>query len=150
LIGSAKTGYSLDPDKYGNAFGPHSDLDIAIINERIFNILKEEFLLWVTQYNNGVVEPNNKKQAEYWVDNRKRVPQNIAKGYIDTISIPNYDSFPFTMKVNQIRWLLKVKILELTPINVDKVTIRVYNRWDSFFHRTKKNIDHCFEDLINM
>ena len=37
VVGSGRTGFSLDPEKYGNPFSVRSDLDIAIVNSALFD-----------------------------------------------------------------------------------------------------------------
>jgi hypothetical protein len=37
VIGSGRTGFSLDPEKFGAPYGPHSDLDVAVVNGALFD-----------------------------------------------------------------------------------------------------------------
>jgi hypothetical protein len=37
VIGSGRTGFSLDPDKFGAPYGPHSDLDVAVVSNVLFD-----------------------------------------------------------------------------------------------------------------
>ena|SRR5690242_20226378 len=46
LIGSAKTGFAIDPINYGRRFTETSDLDFAIINEKSFEECIIDFKLW--------------------------------------------------------------------------------------------------------
>jgi hypothetical protein len=40
LVGSARIGYSLNPEKFGNAFQPGvSDIDLFVVNEKLFDKL---------------------------------------------------------------------------------------------------------------
>jgi hypothetical protein len=47
LIGSARIGYSLDPDKFGTPFQPESDLDAVVVNAAMFDTA------WFQLYNLG-------------------------------------------------------------------------------------------------
>ncbi len=42
MVGSAKLGFSVAPDKLWKPFGEESDIDMVIISEDVFNILWEE------------------------------------------------------------------------------------------------------------
>ncbi len=46
VVGSAKTGFSLDPDRYFQPFGPASDIDVAVINEDLFDEAWRAMLAW--------------------------------------------------------------------------------------------------------
>jgi hypothetical protein len=46
IIGSARIGFSLDPDKFPRPFGPWSDLDIAIISADLFDLVWYTTLKW--------------------------------------------------------------------------------------------------------
>jgi hypothetical protein len=38
IIGSARIGFSLDPEKYGFPFSPSSDIDTVVVNEGMFDV----------------------------------------------------------------------------------------------------------------
>lgn len=37
LVGSGRTGFSLDPAQFGKPFGDHSDLDVVVVSPRLFD-----------------------------------------------------------------------------------------------------------------
>ena len=49
IIGSSKTGFSMSPKEYGKPFGEQSDIDFTIVNQRLFEQLEREFLIWKLQ-----------------------------------------------------------------------------------------------------
>jgi len=44
IVGSAKTGFSLAPGKYGKVFSDTSDIDIVIVSDKLFTFLWSELL----------------------------------------------------------------------------------------------------------
>ena len=45
-VGSAKLGFSVHPDKFPRPFGPSSDIDIAVIDERLFDRIWHAIIDW--------------------------------------------------------------------------------------------------------
>ena len=106
LIGSARTGYSMDPNKFGRAISNNSDLDFTIVSESIFQNCKTEFLSWERDFNDEIILPKNEKERSYWIENVKLVPFNIARGFIDTHKVPNYEQYPIISRLNNSKWRL--------------------------------------------
>ncbi len=74
IIGSGRQGYCLSPDEnLGRAFGEHSDMDLSVVSQSLFERLKITFNKWHADYTRGDVLPRNEKEKEYWEDNAKRV-----------------------------------------------------------------------------
>lgn len=46
IVGSARTGFSLDPDNYFVPFRETSDIDVAVINKRMFDDAWDTMLAW--------------------------------------------------------------------------------------------------------
>ena len=46
VIGSAKFGYSVSPDRFGRAFTVKSDVDIAVISSQMFDLIWSRMLEW--------------------------------------------------------------------------------------------------------
>lgn len=147
LIGSAKTGFSINPNpNYGNPFTDKSDLDFSIINENLFQNLTTEFNHWVKLYTNAEMAP---KEAEekFWDANLKSVPKNIERGFIDTYKIPNRNIFTITQKVNNSLYLIMFKLNEFHKIKNTKASIRVYKSWTAFNNQLKINTESVLKNL---
>lgn len=46
IVGSARLGYSLAPDRFGTPFGPNSDIDVVIVCDRLFSLGWDDLLKW--------------------------------------------------------------------------------------------------------
>lgn len=46
IVGSAKIGYSLSPDSFGKGYGGHSDVDVVIADEGLFDRVWFALLKW--------------------------------------------------------------------------------------------------------
>jgi hypothetical protein len=70
IVGSAKTGFSLDPDNYFVPFRETSDIDVAVINESLFDWTWHTMLAWdyLTIKNRNYQEGQwlRQRQNEVW------------------------------------------------------------------------------------
>jgi hypothetical protein len=140
LIGSAKTGFSFDPSKYGKTFGPHSDLDFVIVNENLFNKVKSEFNRWSELFASHQIKAFNDNEQGYWKELAIRVPSQLNWGFIDSHSIPNRNLFPTTQTINNSLYLVKKHLGDRHSIIVKKTSARIYRNWHSFGERLSRNI----------
>jgi hypothetical protein len=148
LIGSAKTGFSISPPPtYGKPFSNESDLDFSIIDEEIFNNLKEESLTWSEQYQAKLITPKNEREEFFWNDNLYTLPNQIERGFIDTHKIPNFNDFPNTKKINNILSLIVYHLNAKYTIEVKKTSARVYESYKNFERQIKLNTEHVFTKL---
>jgi hypothetical protein len=46
IVGSAKTGFSLSPDNFPRRFTPTSDIDVVVVDERLFDTVWTTMLKW--------------------------------------------------------------------------------------------------------
>lgn len=119
IVGSAKVGYSLSPEKLFTPFHderpdkPSSDIDIAIISERLYQKFWDEL--------------RHVKKIRYMQTYYNHLTESIFRGYINEKDL---------LKVQDLR----IEWEELTrPINVmlqdelgfvHPITYRVYRSWD--------------------
>lgn len=82
LLGSAKTGFAIDPNNYGRKFSENSDLDFAIINETLFNNSVNDFKLWKSKTEKD--QYDEKIKNRFWTDNQNNLKHQIKRGFIDT------------------------------------------------------------------
>ena len=133
LIGSARIGQSLAPNKIGQVFGQHSDLDIFIISPSLFEKMVDDFNSWACDFKSGKTTPSNVREEGYWRENIQRGPRNIARGFVDSNITPNHNKFITTQIIADSMWRLKKK-LDITngAPSVKKASIRCYRDWGSF------------------
>ncbi len=139
IVGSGRLGYALKPKTFGTTFGAHSDLDFAAVSESLFQQCRETFSRWIQDFDAGVELPKTPKEKMYWLENRKRVPCNINRGFIDSHKIPN--RYNVSTKINDALSKLKKK-LRLTDFRPDtsRLSLRVYNDWNSFAKQQALNL----------
>jgi hypothetical protein len=141
LTGSARLGASLSPLKLGKPFNDSSDLDIFIISDQLFGVLREEFRRWSYDFESGLVKASNGRQEEFWRDNNARGPKMLDRGFIDQKMIPNLPNYPTIKKISQTMWLL-VEKLKKTPNapQPKQASIRCYSSWSAFVRQTTLNL----------
>ena len=142
LVGSARLGKSLAPQKFGMPFDSESDLDLFVISRNLFEELKEDFYRWSSDFKDKRIKPRNKREAYYWSDNNKRIPVSIDRGFIFSDRIPNFPEYPIAQNVNNTMWLL-VERLKITPKapKPKKASVRCYSSWDSFVQQMLRNLE---------
>lgn len=150
VVGSARIGASFSPNKLGKKFSTTSDLDLFIVSKGLFEKLKGEFFEWSQAFEKGEIVAKNPTEQSYWKDNNKRVPKNIAAGFIDSKYIPNHKPYPITTNIEQTRFLL-IEKLKCTPNGPKprEAFVRCYKSWDSFVRQNSLNLRDCSEKVRN-
>ena len=143
LVGSARLGKSLKPQKLGDPFRDNkSDLDIFIVSTHLFEALTEDFYRWSGDFKHRRIQPETKTQKKkYWPNNYERGPILINRGFMDQKMIPNYPQYPTTLKIGKTMDTL-VKKLKVT-LNAPKpkhASVRCYSSWDSFVQQVSLNL----------
>ena len=141
IVGSARLGESLNPKKIGTPFNKESDLDLFVVSGRLFNQLRNEFNIWSNDYESGVIKPRDEQEKEYWMDNKKRGPKIIARGFIDAKMIPNWNRYQTSQKTADCMWRLVEKLKSTT--NSPKppmASIRCYVDWNSAVKQISLNL----------
>jgi len=77
VAGSAKTGFSLAPHKYGQPFSARSDIDVIIINEHLFDTIWLSVIRWHYRRRNRLPKPERR-----WDDERRK---DLYWGYINPV-----------------------------------------------------------------
>lgn len=133
LTGSGRIGQSLAPRKIGAKFGQHSDLDLFVVSQDLFDRVTTEFNKWSYDFESGSVVPKNEREKAFWVDNNKRGFDLISRGFLDSHLVPNLNAYPTIQNIAQSMWLLKGKldVTEGAP-SVKSASIRCYKNWDSY------------------
>ena len=147
LIGSAKQGFSIDPQQYGKSFSEKSDMDFTIIDVTLFEKLKRDFETWQLAYNSKKVFPRNNTEEFYWNENIKRLPDNIKRGFVDHHKIPLISSVcPTNNKISNVLTRVQAN-LSLYNIKTKGLSLRVYKDYTSFYKQIKLNTDNCMSRI---
>lgn len=141
LTGSARLGESLSPKQAGKPFDEKSDLDFFIVSNTLFENLREDFRSWSFDFESGVLQPTNDREAFFWRDNNSRGTKLIQRGFLDSKIIPNRRKYPTTQKINQAMWLLirKLQITAGAP-KVTQASVRCYESWEAYVRQTKLSL----------
>ena len=152
IVGSARIGYSLSPNKYeyGSAFDYESDFDFSIVSSVLYDKLVKEFNTWKSEYKNGDITPKSSVQESYWEKNlNKHIPHQIKWNFIDSNLICEY--YPITISINRalenFRKRLKNTDFEGQANRTKK--IRIYKNWKAFIDHRLFSIKKLKEELKN-
>jgi hypothetical protein len=137
MIGSGRIGYSVCPlPKFGREFDSESDLDFSVIDHKLFSNVVSTYFQWESDVDSGRTSPRNRRERGFWEDNLKKLPENIARGFIDPYKIPAWETYPLIIRVQDTLYLLGER-LKVTPgaPKIKEVSVRVYKDWSSFFRQ---------------
>ena len=141
IVGSARLGASLAPNKLDRKFSDTSDLDLFIVSKDLFEKLREEFCQWSRAFESGEVTAINTTEKKYWTENNKRAPKNITAGFLDSKFIPNHESYPVTKSIAESMFLLTEKLKDTSSApKPSKVSVRCYKSWGSFVRQNSLNL----------
>ena len=135
LRGSGRLGYSLRPERWGDAYNPlSSDLDVFAVSERLFDRLRKDFERWSDDYASGAIVPRSKGERRNWPENRKWGARNKDRGFLDSWMVPNRPAYPVVSKTNDRLAGLWTKLLKTDagPTPREKLTLRCYRDWQSY------------------
>src|SRR5258706_15741350 len=80
MIGSARVGYSLSPlPDFGKAFGNHSNLDLSLVNEDVFQRLEADFHTWKTDWESEGRKPGKKRKSAICQENQNALRVKIPE-----------------------------------------------------------------------
>ena len=140
ITGSARLGYSLASNKFGQEFTDDSDLDLFIVSENLFERLKTDFFLWVDKYDKNLIAPKG-KALKYWPSNKEIGIKNIKRGFVDSNKIPSHKDYTTNKQVLQTMFLLIKKLEEIDSVpSPRKASIRCYMDWDSAINQISLNL----------
>ncbi len=88
MVGTARLGSSLSPDKFGKSFDARSDLDLFVVSARLFQCMTQDFERWLRDFRSGGISPASDKERTYWADHELRGPRLVERGFMDTNLIP--------------------------------------------------------------
>jgi hypothetical protein len=127
ITGSASTGFSTAPLKYGKPFSNTSDLDLFVVNLSLFQAVDTDVMRFIAK---GIERFN----PQYSTLERQR-----QFGFIDTRHVPaNHDLYPFAALVLNEASIVVDK-LKIEKRLVDKSHIRVYSDWVALAMQLQRN-----------
>jgi hypothetical protein len=112
VVGSSKTGFSLNPDHFGAPFGENSDIDVAVVGQELFDSAWRILRAWHYPYRIGRFPS---KRATGWASERRR---SVFFGLLEPGAI-SYEglSFPDALRPLQeltVKWFNAFHSLSLT------------------------------------
>ncbi|MCO6025935.1 hypothetical protein NG821_08815 [Prevotella cerevisiae] len=140
LIGSAKIGFSLDPQKYGAPFCSTSDLDFTIINRELLDFLRKDYEFWSKAVKNGTLS-TDVRSRRYWKENIRVIKNGLSKGYMDIHYLPNLKEYcPHAQLIADTLSKIQIKLYEKQGIKIKQCSVRVYKNYDLFFDYIERGI----------
>lgn len=145
IIGSGRLGWSLSSgQEFGKQFSQKSDLDFAVISDKLFANVVADFQLWKSKIDRG---------EERFVDGHGRksmdvLPANIAQDFIDAYKMDYHRYLQHVVIVTNTEsygWQ-KLQSTEGAP-SVRELSIRVYADFEAFFRQMKLNLDTTLASL---
>lgn len=142
LTGSAKLGFSLNPDNWLEPFKPEkSDLDFFIISSNMLERLNNDVKLWTHDIRNKIEQDAFEYSTRIY-----------GKGFLDTWHIPT--RYPVSNKCNHAMHLACLRINEVakrTVINEKNrknASIRCYASVEAAISQISFNIQHAIKFVL--
>jgi hypothetical protein len=131
---------------FGRPFGEKSDLDIAVVSQKLFEAVAEVFSKWKHDYTNGIVNPQNDRQRYLWPENLKFGERNLPLGFFDVNKLPTLDRYPLVKNIQNTMWALreKLKVTPKAPLPRNAST-RVFATWRDLVARVSLNLRTALE-----
>jgi len=145
LVGSGRQGFCLNPGpNLRQPFGKHSDLDLSVVSNYLFQQLETAYMRWEADYASGIVAPRHKREYTFWEANKKCVRPGLSRGFIDPHKIPTWKRYHEAQVVAQAMYEAheKLKLSKYAP-TVRKLSVRVYRDWDSFVRQIAINLEYA-------
>ena len=125
VVGSARVGFSLSPDKFGELFNEYSDIDVLVVSTPIFDDS------WL-----DMLSLQRKKKAVLMSSTIRRLRDHREKHFV-------YNGWIYPDSVFEIldignRWLRTFGGLSRIPeLSSRRITARLYRTWDhaKIYHR---------------
>lgn len=133
LTGSAKLGFSIAPNKNYRDFNEESDIDIAIISNKLF----EKFWFDLLEFNISTTRKTTEEQKLYF-----EFIEYLFKGWIRP------DKFPFSFAGKQ-EWFKFFNDLthEIYEYGEHKISAGIYKDFTTFELYNKKNISRVRNEI---
>lgn len=145
VIGSARLGCSLAREpKFGEPYGDESDLDFAIISDRLFANVVADFELWKSK----ITRKEEHFRNDFGQENLDRLPANITRGFIDAYKIDHHRYLEHAALVTNTASYGQQRLQSTEGAPKGKrMSIRVYEDFDAFFRQMRLNLDYALSSL---
>lgn len=136
VVGSAKMGFSLNPDNFPRGFSDTSDIDVIVVNEELFDRIWMTLLEW--QYPRRLVQLGHVEGE--WAQRRRK---DIYWGWLVPSEI-RYDGLSFPDVLRPLRdisaqWFNAFQSLSLYPdFAARTISGRLYRSWE---HALRYHVD---------
>jgi len=134
ITGSARSGYSLAPEKFGMRYqAGTSDLDLFLVSANWFDQLVRDFELFLARYRSQLAEPRNERERAFFDNNAREAPATIGRGFIDQWRVPAASRYTHARELGRAGDGFRQHInREVRPANrIGRLSIRVYRDWDT-------------------
>lgn len=127
VVGSARIGFSLNPGSFFRAFSPESDIDVIVIDEKLFDELWITILKWHYPQRYSGLEGADR----YWAGKRKK---EVYWGWITPDKI-RFDGLSFPKSLKRLRdistqWFNAFRSLSHhSELAARPVSGRLYRTW---------------------
>jgi hypothetical protein len=128
VVGSAKLGFSLSPDAYPHPFTEHSDIDVVVVDEQLFDLVWRTLLAWNYPRRNRLPAPEWR-----WAASRM---SDIYWGWVVPRRFARHEGLLFADALKPLRdlstrWFSAFRSLSLLPDFAGRdVSGRLYRTWD--------------------
>ncbi len=150
ITGSARTGFSYAPQKFGKEYiDDTSDFDLFLISKKWFDLLVSDFEMFASRYRAGLAVAENENESRYFKANVEETPSTIGRGFIDQWRVPNRDLYVHAREMYKaadgFRRDLNAEVGAAKPAK--RISIRVYREWDNAVGQIGGSMIKCLLSL---
>jgi hypothetical protein len=137
LTGSANLGFSPVIDKWGKPYGAGSDLDLFLVNDRLFELVQLDSARFL------------KTDDSRFVDQREAVERQLSRGFVSTWLVPA--SREHYKHCTELRSEAAVLIDRLNGegMELKRSFYRVFSGWPALAGQLQKNFAYLKRELLN-
>lgn len=145
VVGSGRTGFSLDPDKFPAEFSETSDIDVLVVNHTLFDAVWNNIVEWSYRVGGAM----RSERDNQWLGARRR---ELHKGYFEPNNLRNpgvsgADSLA-ELRDFSTRWFDAFQSLSWHPeFAARRVSGRLYRTWDFAMLYQADNLRRIAEQL---
>jgi hypothetical protein len=150
IVGSAKTGFSYIPKKFGQPFSSNSDLDFSVVDRTFFDHAAGDARKFCSMVGGGLLSGRNDREKTFWIQNVKVISTSLMYGFVDTNKIPAmHDHFPIAARANNEASILVNRLKAMPQHEVRRASFRIFRSWDCFSARVRLNFGIIKAGLAN-